>query len=122
MSSMACAWEPVSPKGRARFRRLDQMPVARIHAAGQPPHPASHEGEGKLGGEQLVIGEAPARSRLGDGLLGELRRHCPAGGGRGAPARKSGRALRSSQAGILPFGQVGDLVERRADIAADHAR
>ena len=109
------------PEGQGALQALDQMPVARVHPTRQPPHPASHEGEGKLGGEQFVIGEAPARSRFGDGVLGELRRIV-----RSVEAEERlpeiGQGVAVEPGRVLPFGQVGDLVERRADIAADHAR
>ena len=122
MSATACSCEPVSPKGRAASIALDQTPVAGIHPARQAPHAAAHEGEGELGGQQLVIGEAPARRRSGDGLLGELRRIVrPVQGDERLGESRAGRCG-SSQAGSCHSGRRGTCRGPRRRSLPDHAR
>ena len=63
ISATASACEAVSAKGRARRIAATRRPSPAFDPPRQAPHAAAHEGEGELGGEELVIGEPPPRRR-----------------------------------------------------------
>jgi hypothetical protein len=99
----------------------DQPAVADIAAARLPAHPAADQRKGELRGEELVIGEPPARRargarfRISFGGIGRavepserFRK------GREAVAREPGR--------VLPLRQRRHTLQRRRDELPEHAR
>jgi len=112
---------PRQREGQGLREGLDQAPVTRIGASRLAAHARAHDGEGELGGEELVIGEPPPRrialQRLGLRRLGVGR--AVERGERLAKGRE-GVALHPGQ--ILPFGELGNPLQRGIGKARDQPR
>ena len=98
----------------ARERPGLQRAVAAQAPAAAAAHPAAHERERELPGQQLVVREAAPRLRARDRVGGCLNA--------AERVEKAGPALAAEQGGIVPLGQLGHARESPAHRGCDLAR